>query len=131
MTEPELIKDFSLQKVKVGEKVILKNIFFELNKATLTAESYEELGRVLKLLETNPTIRIEISGHTDNIGSYDVNQRLSEARAKAVVDYLIGNGVEEGRLEYAGYAFSQPVATNDTDYGRSQNRRVEFKILSK
>ena len=129
--ESEFIKDFTLQKVRVGEKVILKNIFFELNKATLTPASYEELGRVLKLLESNPTLRIEISGHTDNIGSYQVNQRLSEARAKAVVDYLVGNGVDASRLEYAGYAFSQPVATNDTDEGRAQNRRVEFKILSK
>ncbi len=127
----EMISNFALQKVKVGEKVILKNIFFELNKATLTAASYEELGRVLKLLESNPTLRIEISGHTDNIGSFQVNQRLSEARAKAVVDYLIGNGVDADRLEYAGYAFSRPVATNDTAEGRAQNRRVEFEILSK
>ena len=129
--ESELNRNFSLQKVKVGEKVILKNIFFELNKAMLTSASYEELGRVLKLLESNPTVRIEVSGHTDNVGSYEVNQRLSEARAKAVVDYLIGNGIDSARLEYAGYAFSQPVATNDTDDGRAQNRRVEFEILSK
>jgi len=127
----EMISNFALQKVKVGEKVILKNIFFELNKATLTAASYEELGRVLKLLESNPTLRIEISGHTDNVGSFQVNQRLSEARAKAVVDYLIGNGTDPDRLEYAGYAFSRPVATNDTAEGRAQNRRVEFEILSK
>jgi len=129
--ESELNRNFSLQKVKVGEKVILKNIFFELNKATLTSASYVELGRVQKLLESNPTVRIEVSGHTDNVGSYEVNQRLSEARAKAVVDYLIENGIDSARLEYAGYAFSQPVATNDTDDGRAQNRRVEFEILSK
>ncbi len=127
----EFVNNFVLQKVKVGEKVILKNIFFELNKATLTPASYEELGRVLKLLESNPTLRIEVSGHTDNVGSFQVNQRLSEARAKAVVDYLIGNGIEPDRLEYAGYAFSRPVATNDTAEGRAQNRRVEFEILSK
>jgi len=127
----EMISNFGLQKVKVGEKVILRNIFFELNKATLTPASYEELGRVLKLLESNPTLRIEISGHTDNVGSFQVNQRLSEARAKAVIDYLVGNGIEPDRLEYAGYAFSRPVATNDTAEGRAQNRRVEFEILSK
>ncbi len=127
----EMTRNFALQKVKVGEKVILKNIFFELNKATLTPASYEELGRVLKLLESNPTLRIEISGHTDNVGSFQVNERLSEARAKAVVDYLIGNGIDADRLEYAGYAFSRPVATNDTAEGRAQNRRVEFEILSK
>lgn len=127
----EIIRNFVLKKVKVGEKIILKNIFFETNKAVLTPDSYVELGRVLKLLESNPTLRIEISGHTDNVGSFAVNQRLSEARAKAVVDYLIGQEVNESRLEYAGYAFSQPIAPNDTPDGRAKNRRVEFKILSK
>jgi outer membrane protein OmpA-like peptidoglycan-associated protein len=127
----EIIRNFVLKKVKVGETIILKNIFFETNKAVLTPESYVELGRVLKLLESNPTLRIEISGHTDNVGSYEVNQRLSEARAKAVVDFLVGSGTDSSRLEYAGYAFSQPVAPNNTPEGRAQNRRVEFKILSK
>ena len=127
----EIIRNFVLKKVKVGEKIILKNIFFETNKAVLTSGSHIELGRVLKLLESNPTLRIEISGHTDNVGSFAVNQRLSEARAKAVVDYLIGEEVNESRLEYSGYAFSQPIAPNDTPDGRAKNRRVEFKILSK
>ena len=127
----EFFRNFLLKPIEVGEKVILKNIFFEFSKAVLTSESYIELGTVLKLMSTNPGLRIEISGHSDNVGSYAYNQTLSERRAKAVVDYLVGLGVDPARLEYAGYASSQPVANNNTEEGRAQNRRVEFKILSK
>ncbi|MBE9510660.1 MAG: OmpA family protein [Bacteroidetes bacterium] len=127
----EFFRNFLLKPIEVGEKVILKNIFFEFSKAVLTSDSYIELGRILKLMSTNPGLRIEISGHSDNIGSYAYNQKLSEQRAKTVVDYLVGLGIDPARLEYAGYASSQPVASNDTEEGRAQNRRVEFKILSK
>jgi outer membrane protein OmpA-like peptidoglycan-associated protein/tetratricopeptide (TPR) repeat protein len=127
----EFFRNFLLKPIEVGEKIILKNIFFEFGKAVLTSDSYIELGSVLKLMSTNPGLRIEISGHSDNVGSYAFNQKLSEQRAKAVVDYLVGLGIEPARLEYAGYASSQPVANNDTEEGRAQNRRVEFKILSK
>ena len=127
----EFFRNFLLKPIEVGEKIILKNIFFEFGKAVLTSDSYIELGRVLKLMTTNPGLRIEISGHSDNVGSYAYNQKLSEQRAKAVVDYLVGLGIESTRLEYTGYASSQPVATNDTEEGRAKNRRVEFKILSK
>ncbi|NQU80936.1 MAG: OmpA family protein [Bacteroidetes bacterium] len=127
----EFFRNFLLKPIEVGEKVILKNIFFEFGKAVLTSDSYIELGRVLKLMSTNPGLRIEISGHSDNVGSYAYNQKLSEQRAKAVVDYLVDLGIDSARLEYTGYASSQPVATNDTEEGRAQNRRVEFKILSK
>ncbi len=129
--QKEVLKNFMLKKVKVGETVILKNIFFEFNSAKLTPESYTELNRVFKLLTTNPTMRIEVSGHTDNVGSLQSNTRLSEARAKSVVDYLVNSGIEPSRLEYKGYAFTEPIASNDTEEGRAQNRRVEFKILSK
>ena len=111
--------------------MILKNIFFEFNSAKLTSESYPELNRVFRLLTTNPTIRIEVSGHTDNVGSLESNTRLSEARAKAVVDYLITSGIDPSRLEYKGYAFTRPIASNETEEGRARNRRVEFEILSK
>ncbi|MCK5839531.1 MAG: OmpA family protein, partial [Bacteroidales bacterium] len=127
----EMFRNFLLKPIEVGEKVILKNIFFEFGKAVLTSDSYIELGRVLKLMSTNPGLRIEISGHSDNVGSYAYNQKLSEQRAKAVVDYLVSLGIDPDRLEYVGYASSQPVATNDTEEGRAKNRRVEFKILSK
>ena len=123
--------NFQLDRIDVGAKMVLKNIFFETNKATLKPESTAELERVATLLKENPGIRLEISGHTDNVGSYRANQRLSEARAKSVVDYLVNQGVDSGRLEYKGYSFTEPVADNNTEQGRAQNRRVEFKVLSK
>lgn len=125
------IRDFKLSKVEVGTKVVLKNIFFETGKATLKAESFAELSNVQKFLEDNPSVRLEISGHTDNVGSRKVNQRLSEDRAKAVVAYLVSNGIDRSRLEAKGYADTQPVADNNTADGRSQNRRVEFKVIGK
>ncbi len=123
--------DFKLDKVEVGSKMILNNIFFETNSSSLKSESYEELERVVRLLKDNPSIRLEISGHTDNVGGYRANLRLSEARAKSVVEYLISKGIDKKRLEYKGYSFTQPVADNNTEEGRSKNRRVEFKVLSK
>lgn len=127
----EIIKDIKLYKMEVGTKIVLKNIFFDYAKATLRSESFAELDRLLKLLTDFPTLRIEISGHTDNKGTLQTNEKLSAARAKAVVDYLIGKGIPASRLESAGYAFNQPIASNDTEEGRQQNRRVEFKVLSK
>ncbi|MCD4833081.1 MAG: OmpA family protein [Bacteroidales bacterium] len=123
--------NFQLDKIDVGAKMVLNNIFFETNKATIKPESTTELERLANLLIENPTIRLEISGHTDNVGSYRANQKLSESRAKSVVDYLVEKGVGSSRLEYKGYSFNQPIADNNTAEGRSQNRRVEFKVLSK
>ena len=126
----EINKDIRLKKASVGTKIVLRNIFFDLAKATLRAESNTELDRLIGVMTDNPTIKIEISGHTDNQGSLDLNTKLSEARAKAVVDYLIAKGVDASRLTYKGYAFSQPISPNDTEAGRQDNRRVEFKIMS-
>ena len=111
--------------------MILKNIFFEFGKSTLKSESYIQLDNVVLLMQSTPGLRIEISGHTDNVGSAKTNQKLSEDRSRAVVDYLVSRGVELARLEYKGYGFSQPVASNSTADGRSQNRRVEFKFTGK
>lgn len=124
-------KDFYLDKVEVGKKVVLENIYFETGKSKLKKESYEELGRVVELLKNNPSIKLEISGHTDNVGSYVANKRLSTERAKSVVEYLISKGISRSRLKYEGYSFTKPIATNDTPEGRQKNRRVEFKILEK
>ncbi len=126
----EVIKDVILSKVGVGTKIVLKNIFFDYNKSTLRSESYPELERLRKLLDSYSDMRIEIGGHTDNRGALKYNTDLSEARAKAVVDYLVSAGIGRSRLEYKGYAYLQPIDTNDTDDGRQQNRRVEFKVLS-
>ena len=88
-----------------------------------------ELDRLYKLLVDVPTIKIEISGHTDNKGSASYNQGLSERRAKSVVDYLVARGISIDRLTFIGYGLAQPIATNDTEEGRALNRRTEFKII--
>jgi flagellar motor protein MotB len=121
--------DISLIKVKVGKKVVLNNILFETGKSVLTKSSYDEIDRLLSILEENQKMRIEISGHTDKTGSEPLNFKLSENRAKAVVDYLVQKGISTSRLEYKGYGSLQPVADNATAAGRAKNRRVEFKIL--
>ncbi|MBK7181756.1 MAG: PD40 domain-containing protein [Bacteroidetes bacterium] len=127
----EVTKDVELKNVAVGSKIILKNIFFDFDKATLRPESTNELERLTKLLQDVPTLKIEIGGHTDSKGADDYNKKLSDNRAKAVVTYLIGKGIAADRLTSAGYGEEQPIATNDTDEGRQMNRRTEFKILSK
>ncbi|MFU8843702.1 MAG: OmpA family protein [Bacteroidales bacterium] len=124
-------KDILLSRLEVGSKVVLNNIFFDFNKATLRNESVAELERVHKLLMETPTLKIEISGHTDNIGAAAYNQKLSENRAKAVVDFLLQKGIDAERLQFMGYGMTQPVASNDTDQGRQQNRRTEFKVVGK
>lgn len=126
----EVNKEIRLKKASVGTKIVLRNIFFDLAKATLRTESNTELDRLIGVLTDNPNLKIEISGHTDNQGSLALNTKLSEDRAKAVVDYLISKGVDSGRLTFMGYAFNQPIATNDTEEGRQENRRVEFKVMS-
>ncbi|MBN8703542.1 MAG: OmpA family protein [Bacteroidetes bacterium] len=127
----EVEKNIALQKIEVGSKIVLNNIFFDFDKSTLRPESGNELERLIKLLNDIPSLQIEISGHTDNKGSAGYNQNLSESRAKAVVDYLLNKGIAPSRLTYKGYGFTQPIATNDTEEGRQMNRRTEFKILKK
>ncbi len=121
----------NLQPIEVGSKVILQNIFFATNKFELQDESRAELQKLIDFLGLNPGVKIEVSGHTDNKGSLQANQILSENRAKAVYQYLIANGINAGRISYKGYGQTQPIATNETDDGRSQNRRTEFKIVAK
>lgn len=127
----EIINDIRLKRVEVGTTIVLRNIFFDTGSASLRPESYAELGVLYKLLEDNPRIKIEISGHTDNVGSAALNQRLSQDRAKAVVNFLTERGIDSERLTFKGYGFSRPVATNDTPEGRQLNRRTEFEIIEK
>jgi hypothetical protein len=121
--------NFYLNKITVGKKVVLNNIFFETGKSILTSASYAELNKLTMIMNENPKMRIEISGHTDNTGSASVNDRLSLERATAVTQYLIGKGIVSTRIETKGYGSAQPVEPNDTPAGRAANRRVEFKIL--
>ncbi|HEY8401564.1 MAG TPA: OmpA family protein [Cytophagaceae bacterium] len=125
----EVYKEIELKKVAIGSKIILKNIFYDFAKATLRPESTAELDRLYQLLVDLPNLKIEISGHTDNKGSAELNKELSLARAKSVVDYLVKKGIKESRLKYAGYGFDRPIATNETEEGRQLNRRTEFEII--
>jgi outer membrane protein OmpA-like peptidoglycan-associated protein len=128
----EIEKNIELSRLEVGKKIVLKNIFYDFDKSTLRQASMAELDRLTKLLEQNPKMRIEISSHTDNVGSAAYNEKLSANRALSVVNYLVEKkGINKERLEYKGYGFTQPIAPNDSDQGRQLNRRTEFKILSK
>lgn len=121
--------DISLNPIEAGERMTLNNVFFETGKYALLPSSEAELERVAELLQRNATLRVELGGHTDNVGRPEDNQRLSEQRAKAVYDYLIAKGIAANRLSYKGYGETQPVATNATEEGRAENRRTEMKIL--
>lgn len=123
-------KDIPLQPLEANASVVLNNIFFDLNKFDLRPESKVELDRLVQLLQENPTLKVEISGHTDNIGKPADNQVLSNNRAKAVVSYLINNRIAANRLSFKGYGEKQPVADNNTEEGRAKNRRTELKVLS-
>lgn len=114
---------------RVGNTITLENIFFEFDKSTLLADSETELDKLVDILSDYPHLKIEISGHTDNVGSDEYNQKLSESRAKSVVDYLIDENVSADRLSYKGYGSSQPITSNQTETGRAKNRRVNFTVI--
>lgn len=111
--------------------LVLKNILFETNNAILLPLSYSDLNILADYLIKNPTVNIEVSGHTDNIGSENHNKILSEKRAKAIVNYLTAKSIKMSQITYKGYGSLRPIATNETEEGKSQNRRVEFTIIEK
>ena len=121
-------KTIELKNIKIGSTIALRNIFFDTGKSTLRPESNSELDRLVKLLNDVPSLKIEISGHTDNTGSAKLNEQLSKDRAEAVVVYLKGKGITASRLTSEGYGASKPIASNATEDGRQENRRTEFKI---
>ena len=125
----EITKDVSLKKIQIGSSIVLRNIFFDHDKATLRKESVAELERLIQLLKDLPKLKIEIAGHTDNSGSDSYNLKLSQRRAKSVVDFLIDKGIAQGRLTAKGYGEGKPIDTNETEEGRQKNRRTEFTIL--
>ncbi len=118
----------SLKKITPGATVVLNNIFFDIDKFDLKSESYPELQKLISFLSTNPTIKIEIGGHTDNTGDKLKNQKLSENRALSVLNYLVLKGIDKGRLSFRGYGDSQPLADNNTEEGRASNRRTAFIV---
>jgi outer membrane protein OmpA-like peptidoglycan-associated protein/tetratricopeptide (TPR) repeat protein len=122
-------KDIELKNIKVGSNIALRNVFFNTGKWEVKDDSYAELERLVSLLSDVPTLKIEISGHTDNIGAESFNELLSQRRADAVVTYLVGKGVDKKRLSAKGYGQSKPVDSNETAEGRAANRRTEFEII--
>jgi len=125
----EMFQDISLGEIGVGESIVLDFIYFETNETTLSSQSLVELERVLDFMRSNPNLKIEISGHTDNVGSEAYNIKLSTKRAQAVVDWLASKNSERSKMTSRGYGFSKPVESNDTEEGRAKNRRTEFKVL--
>ena len=122
-------KDIELKNIKVGSNITLRNVFFDTGRWDVKSDSYPELERLVELLKDIPSLKIEISGHTDNIGSDSFNQLLSQRRADAVVSFLVAKGVDVNRLSAKGYGQSIPVESNETDEGRALNRRTEFEII--
>jgi len=123
-----VMKDIALKPIRTGESIVLNNVFFEFNKFDLKDESHVELGKVISFMKKNPSVHVEISGHTDNVGGKQYNQTLSEKRSRSVYDYLVQNGLSADRLSYKGYGDSKPIAENTTEQGRAKNRRTEFMV---
>jgi len=113
-------------RVMTDGKIIVNGIKFDVNKATLKPESMGPINRIYKLMVKNPGLRFSVEGHTDSDGDADFNQKLSERRAKVVMDKLIAMGIDPSRLKYKGWGETKPIDTNDTPEGRANNRRVEF-----
>lgn len=122
-------KNLGNAEFKEGEVIELKNISFDQGSSSISQSSFPELNKLVSILKTNATMKIEVVGHTNNIGIK--NQEISEERAKAVVDYLVEKGISVNRLTYKGYGDTKPIATNETEEGRAKNRRVEFVIKAK
>lgn len=125
----EIHKDLYLVPIEVGQVVRLNNVFFDFDKWDLRAESHLELDRVVKLLTENPAIVIEMSAHTDSKGSDEYNFKLSDNRARSVMEYILSKGIDVSRISSKGYGETKPVVENDTDENRQLNRRVEFTIM--
>lgn len=127
---PAAGQSFSLDGCKVGDKVVLRGVTFEFDKARLTPDARVLLDMVSDALLARTDIQVEVAGHTDSKGSDAYNQKLSERRALAVKEYLAGRGVEPSRMTAVGYGEVQPVADNGTDEGREYNRRTELKVTA-
>ncbi len=130
-TSTHITKDVQLQPMGIGAKIVLNNVFFDSGKAILRPESYPELNRLIAIMNQYPKLVVEISGHTDNVGSDANNQKLSQKRAQAVVDYIVSMGITINQITAMGYGESQPRADNKTKAGKQLNRRVEAKVMDK
>lgn len=127
-TDSVFIVNIALQPIEKGASIVLKNIFFETGKFDLQNESKSELDKLVELLNDNPNLKIQIDGHTDNVGQQKDNLELSNNRAKSVVGYLLSKGINQQRLSFKGFGATKPVADNNTETGRAQNRRTELYV---
>jgi outer membrane protein OmpA-like peptidoglycan-associated protein len=127
-TEPVLL-DIYLDRIGKGKSVVLQNIFFDFNSYELAEKSKSELEKMRAFLQQNPAVRVEIGGHTDNIGTESYNQTLSKNRALSVANFLIQAGIDKTRVIPKGYGSQKPLKSNDTEENRQQNRRIEFQIV--
>ena len=127
----EVTKDIPLKKLEIGTTIVLRNIFFDTGKATLRPESTAELERLQKLLVETPALKLEMAGHTDDVGEATLNQDLSQRRAQAVVAYLTQHGIAAARLTAMGYGETRPEVPNTSKGNRQLNRRTEFKVTAK
>ncbi len=119
-----------MRRLTVGTRSVLRNIYFNFDKATFQDDSYNELNKLESMMSSNTGLQIEISGHTDNVGAADYNKSLSQRRANAVKNFLVEKGIDERRITAIGYGEERPLASNDDEMeGRELNRRVEFKVL--
>lgn len=121
--------ELGITEAKVGELIVLNNIYFEVGKAVLNTSSSTDLLKLIQFLKDNPLTKLEIQGYTDNTGNTLLNKKLSEKRAYSVVNYLVRNGIDKIRLSSKGFGALQPISSNDTAEGMSKNRRVEMKVL--
>jgi outer membrane protein OmpA-like peptidoglycan-associated protein len=121
-------KDIELTPIRIGGTMVMRNVFYETDSYLLKDESISELNKLTELLNLNPTLTIEIGGHTDNVGSANYNLTLSENRAKSVAQYLTENGIDASRITWKGYGLTKPIGDNSTEDGRAENRRTEIKI---
>jgi outer membrane protein OmpA-like peptidoglycan-associated protein len=123
------LKKIKLSQLKVGEKMLLANVFYEVDSWKIKKESIAELNKLSDLLKENKDLKIEIGGYTDATGSDEYNLSLSEKRALSVVDFLVSNGIASDRLRYKGFGNASPVGDNVTSEGRKLNRRTEVQII--
>lgn len=124
-----IIQNIELERAKEGSIAILNNIFFEFDKYDLQEKSKTEMDAIIKFLNGNPALKVEIGGHTDNVGAIGYNQQLSEKRAQSVYEYLVKRGISKTHLVAKGYGSDKPIVANTSEENRRMNRRIEFKIL--
>jgi outer membrane protein OmpA-like peptidoglycan-associated protein len=122
--------DTIFRNLQVNQAFRLDNVYFDQSSYVLRSESYPQLDKLVKTLNTTPKLVIEIAGHTDNVGDRRLNQTLSEQRARIITNYLVRHGITEKRLRYNGYGDSRPAAPNDSEENKRKNRRVEFVVLA-